>query len=158
MTIRYALTRTEIVRSYFRSLSSSPKYLLRVLLLSLGVGVFTLVSRGARTLTGGDIGYALAWAIGLFLFMPFWLFVRGKTSERTLSVSEAGILTQIGKLNGEIPWKSVSLVDDGGDFILICRIGGNAFFIPNRAFARGEQREAFLQEIRRLRTARAVSA
>jgi hypothetical protein len=89
MTIKYALTRGEIVRSSFRSLGSSPKFLSMILIYSAGLGLLSLAIGGAfsRSRTMGDAESALSWTVGAFLFMPFWLFVRGKTEERTLSIS-----------------------------------------------------------------------
>ncbi len=68
-----------------------------ILIYSVGLGVFSVAIRGAfsRPLTVGDAKSALAWAVGAFLFMPFWLFVLGKTEERRLSVSAQGISTEI---------------------------------------------------------------
>lgn len=57
MTIKYALTRTEMVRSFLTSLGRSPKFLLMILIYSVGLGWFSLAMRVAlsRPLTGRDI-------------------------------------------------------------------------------------------------------
>jgi hypothetical protein len=149
MTIKYKLTRSEIVRSYFRSLGSSPKFSSMILIYSVAVGLMFLVMSGAfsRSLTARDALTALAVSAGLFLFMPLWLFVRGKTAERTLSISERGISTEIGSLKGEVPWGKVRLVQDTGHHVLIVRGTGNAFLIPRRAFSSPEQLTQFVQEV-----------
>jgi len=149
MTIKYALTRDEIVRSYFRSLGSSPKFLLMIPMYSVGLGVLSLAIGGAfsRSLTAGDAISALAWAVGAFLFMPLWLFVRGKTKERTLSISVQSISTEIGSRKGEVPWGKVRLVENAGCHVLIVGATGNAFLIPGRAFSGPEQQAQFVQEI-----------
>jgi len=150
MTIKYALTRGEIVQSYFRSLSPSPKFLSMILIYSIGLGVLFLAIGGAfsRPLTARDVLTAFAWAIGGFLFMPLSLFVRGKTEERTLSVSAQGISTEIGARKGEVPWGKVRLVENAGHHVLIVGTTGNAFLIPERAFSGPEQRAQFVREIK----------
>ncbi len=47
MTIEYALTRVEIVRGFFRSLGSSPRYLVTVLCYALVMSGIVLVGTGA---------------------------------------------------------------------------------------------------------------
>jgi len=149
MTIKYTLTRGEIVRSYFRSLGSSPKFLSMILIYSFGLGVLCLAIGGAfsRSLRARDAVSVLAWALGAFLFMPLWLFVRGKTNERTLSISAQGISTEIGSCKGEVPWGKVRLVENAGRHVLIVGATGNAFLIPGRAFGGPEQQAQFVQEV-----------
>jgi hypothetical protein len=89
---------------------------------------------------------------GTFLFMPLWLFVRGKTAERTLTVSHKGISTEVGKLKGHVPWNRVKLVTNTGGYVLIAAATGNAFFIPSRAFQTPQQRAQFLQQIEEWRS------
>lgn len=135
MTIKYTLTRAEIVRSYFRSLANSPKFLGTILIYSVGLGLLSLAMRGAfsRSVTSRDVLIAVAWMLGAFAFMPVWLYIRGKTDERTLTVSEEGISTEIGSHKGQVPWSKVKLIADAGQHLLVVGRGGNAFFIPNRA-------------------------
>jgi YcxB-like protein len=149
MTIQYALTRGEIVRSYFRSLGSSPKFLSMILIYSVGLGLLSLAISGAfsRSLTTGDAIGAVACAAGAFLFMPLWLFVRGKTDKRTFSISAQGISTEIGSRKGAVPWGKVRLVENAGRHVLIVGATGNAFLIPTRAFNGPEQQAQFVQEI-----------
>jgi hypothetical protein len=120
-----------------------------ILIYSVGLGVLSLAIGGAfsRSITVGDAGRALAWAVGAFLFMPLLLFVRGKTEERTLSISAQGISTEIGSRRGEVPWGKVRLVEDAGRHVLIVGATGNAFLIPGRAFSGPEQQKQFVQEI-----------
>ena len=98
MTIKYALTRTEIVRSYCQSLASSRKFLAMIVIYSVTLGLLPLLLSGSfsRSVETHDLIVAFAWMLGGFTFMPVWLFLRGKTSERTLTVSQGGILTRIG--------------------------------------------------------------
>jgi hypothetical protein len=133
ITIKYSLTRMEI-------------YL-------VGLGFLGLAMTGAfsRPLTLSDAWVALAWVIGAFLLMPVIFFVRGKTKERTLTVSQDGISTQIGRLKGQVPWSKVKLVNDTGKFILIVGRTGNAFFIPGRAFRGPGELAEFTAQIDRWR-------
>ncbi len=149
MTIKYALTRTEIVRSYFRSLGSSRKFLVMILIYSAIPALVALVLSGAfsRRLQVHDLIVAVAWMTGAFAFLPIWLFLRGKTSERTLTVSPDGISTQIGSLKGDVPWNKVKLVADAGNHVLIVGVTGNSFFIPGRAFQGPEQKTQFIKQI-----------
>lgn len=85
----------------------------------------------------------------MFCFVIAMVFVRGKTEERTLSVSEQGISTQIGSLDAQLPWTRVKEVKDSGTYILIVGRSGNSFFVPSRAFSGTRERAEFLSEIRR---------
>jgi len=156
MTIKYALTRVEIVRSFFQSLGRSPKFLAMILIYSAALAVFSLATRGvfSRPLALRDVMVALAWMAGAFVFMPLWLFIRGKTDERTLTVSREGISTEIGSHRGHVPWKKVKLVTDTRRHVLIVSATGNAFLIPTRAFQGSEQQAQFMKAIDHWRDAR----
>jgi hypothetical protein len=151
MTIKYALKRAEVARFFLQSLSESPRILVIVALFSIWPGFVYLSSKGAfmRALTPKDGLVALAWTCGIFCFIVLWIFLRAKTGERTLTISEHGIVTEIGKLNGDIPWAKVRTVKDAGAYILVSRSNGNAFFIPNRSFTDLEHKREFLAEIGR---------
>ena len=156
MTIKYSLTRVEIFRSYFRSLGSSPKFLAMILIYSAALGVIYLATSGAlwRGLTLHDVTVGLTWTVGAFVFMPVWLFIRGKTSERTLTASSEGISTEIGSLKGRIPWSKVRLVTAASQHVLIVGSTGSAFFIPSRAFQGPDHQAQFLAQINHWRKAR----
>lgn len=85
----------------------------------------------------------------MFCFVIARVFVRGKTEERTLSVSEHGISTQMGSIDARLTWTNVKEVKDSGTYILIIGHTGNSFFVPSRAFRGVEERTEFLSEIRR---------
>lgn len=107
-----------------------------IVIYSVALGLLPLFFNGAfsRGVETHDVILAFAWMVGAFTFMPLWLFLRGKTSERTLTVSQNGISTQIGSMKGEIPWSKVKLVAKAHEHVLIVGASGNAFFIPGRAF------------------------
>jgi YcxB-like protein len=148
MTLEYALTRAEVARGFVVSLRKSPKFRRTILMYAIAVGVFYLLMRGLQLpLSIRDVLGASAWAIGLLLFMPIWLFIRAKTGRRLLVTSTEGIYTEIGKIHGEIPWRKIRTATHAGRFVLITRKGGNSFFIPNRAFSSPAQRDEFLREV-----------
>ena len=86
--------------------------------------------------------------------MVLWVFIRGKTAERTLSVSELGISTGIGLISAQVPWSKVRVISDAGEYVLIARTNGNAFFIPSRAFTGPSQKVQFIEEADRWRKAK----
>ena len=145
MTLYYALTRGEIVGFFLLGLRRSPRLLGMVVLYSVILGLAYPTMSGAlfRPSSFRDIIADLAWVIGAFCFMLLVLFVRGKTDVRTLSVTETGITTEIGPLQGRALWSKVAVVDDLGKYVLIARSNGNAFFIPSRAFRGPEEQTQF---------------
>ncbi len=150
LTVEYALTRSEIFRSFLRSVAESPKYRNTILRYSAAIGVFTVLLRAtlSRSLTPDVVISGVAAAVGFLLFIPIWTFVRGKTSKRTLTVSSDGITTKIGRVGNRYPWKKVQQITDTPQFVLIALTNGNAFFIPIRAFSGPEHRDQFLTETR----------
>lgn len=148
MTIEYALTRVEIVRGFLRSLGSSPRYLVTVLCYALVMSGIVLVVTGAfsRALTMRDAVTAVLTAGGFMLFLLVMLFIRGKTSNRSLTVSAEGISTEIGSLKAQIPWRKVKVILETDRYVLVSRASGNAFFIPSRAFSGPEQKSGVCHE------------
>ncbi len=155
MTIKYALTKAEILLYFVLHLGRHPMQLAIISGCSLWIGFLWLATGGAfsRSFTIGDGITGLAWSLGMFCFYLFHVFIRGKTDERTMRVSEKGIWTAIGSHVIEVPWEKVKIVADAGRFVVIVRTSGNAFFIPNRAFSGTEQRAQFLEETDRWRKA-----
>lgn len=150
LTIEYALTRSEIFQSCWRSIARSPKFRNTILLYSIAIGLITPFLRMlfSEPLRARDLVGAALWAAGVFLFIPFWMFIRGKTAKRTLTVSPDGISTEIGRIKGQIPWSKIRMVTETPQLILIARTNGNAFFIPNRAFSEPDQKVEFLNAVR----------
>jgi hypothetical protein len=151
MKIEYALTRGEIARGFFLSLQKSPKFRRTVLIYALAVGAFYLILRMFRPPVPSlrDLLIACAWSVGIFFFMPTWLFFRAKTARRTVVTSSEGIYTEIGKMRGQIPWNKIATVTDAGRYVLVIRRNGNSFYIPDRAFTGSAPRDEFLGELRR---------
>lgn len=97
-----------------------------------------------RSVMVKDAIAAVATAAGLLVFIALWVFIRAKTGQRTLTISQDGISTEIGRLKGEIPWNTVKIVKETPQFVLISRTNGNAFFIPHRAFSGIEHQRRFV--------------
>jgi hypothetical protein len=157
MTIKYALTRAEILRSFFRSLRTSRKFLAMIVLVSAALGALPLATGGAfsRPWTLSDLWTVVAGAGGAFVFIAFVTALRGKTDERTLTISPQGIWTRIGSRQGDIAWSTVMFVTPAKDHLLIVRTNGNSFFIPARAFSDHEQEVRFVTQIEQWRHAKA---
>jgi hypothetical protein len=149
VTIKYALTRTEVVRGYFGSLRNSPKYLAVILLYASAMAILFLAGTGAfsRPLTPGDAIVAVAIVVCFIPFLSIWLFIRAKTSIRSLTVSPDGISSQIGKLQAQLPWRKIKIISVTDRSILMARANGNAFFIPNRAFSSTQEKTEFANNI-----------
>jgi hypothetical protein len=69
-----------------------------------------------------------------------------KHRERVLAVGPDGIDTTIGKKSAHRDWSEISAVEDRAGVVAITvRQTGNAFLIPNRAFADDGARADFLR-------------
>jgi hypothetical protein len=103
------------------------------------------------TLTPNDAITAFVLMIAAFCFFPFWIFLRAKTRQRTLTVAELGIHTEIGRIKADYPWNKLKEVKDAGPYLLMVSWTGNAFFIPSRAFTDSAERNKFIAEVARYR-------
>ena len=151
MTVRYSLTRFEVVRTYLFAMPRSPRIALVVLIICGWPGLVHVTTKPslAHSLDAKDALYVLVSAVCIFPLLLTWVFIRAKTSERILTLSDQGIYTEIGKIKANYPWSKVKDVKDLQKYILLVNRSGNAFFIPNRAFENAEQRSILLSEISR---------
>jgi hypothetical protein len=159
LSVEYALTRGELIRSYLRSLAESAKFRRTIVLYSIGFGVFNLLLNAilARSIAPRDVIGAVACAVGLFVFFPVLIVIFAKTARRTLAISPEGVSTEIGRRAGKIPWNKISNLTETPAFVLIARTSGNAFFVPDRAFSGAEHRQHFVTEIRRWMSANSAA-
>jgi hypothetical protein len=153
LTIRYALSRLEVVRAFLIGVAKSRRLLILVLFISLWPAFVWLVTTGAlsRGLKAHDIFGAIWWVVITFWALLLWIFLTAKTKERTLVISQEGIYTEIGKIRATTHWKDIKSVIDTKTHILIAKGSGNSFFIPCRAFATASQRAEFLAEVEKFR-------
>jgi hypothetical protein len=150
MTIKYTLTRAEIVRVFLVGLGRSPRILTVVLILASIPASVSLITAGvlSQGFNFRNVMTGLIWLIIGFCSVVGIVFARAKTEERTLSVSQSGISTQIGSIRGERPWSKVQEIKISGSYILIVGTTGNSFFIPARAFSGSNQRDEFVSEVK----------
>ncbi|HEY5056607.1 MAG TPA: YcxB family protein [Acidobacteriaceae bacterium] len=144
MTIQYALTRREIVSSFFKSVFSSGKYRTTILMYCLvigGLGALRAIESHAGTKS--ILAHFASGVVAFAIFAPAFLFIRAKTAMRSLTISSDGISTQIGQISGALLWNQVRVIHESPSSILIGRTNGNAFYIPDRAFANPEQKAEF---------------
>lgn len=147
MTIHYSLTRGEMVLGFFQGLRRSRRLRLTLTTYSLCTAAIAMAIGGtlSRPWSAADLATALLWALGAFAFLPLVLYLRGKTEQRTLTISPAGISTRIGRMEGDLAWRQVKTVVDAGAYLLVAGASGNAFLTPNRAFADSDERGRFLR-------------
>ncbi len=76
MTIEYALTRTEVVQGFFRSVAASSKYRVTILVYAVGLVTIFLASNAvfARTFSLRELLIALMQGIACLAFIPFGSF------------------------------------------------------------------------------------
>jgi hypothetical protein len=150
MTIDYALTRTENVQGYFRSLRNSPRFLITILLYSFGFSVLFMMSSGplSRILTLHGALTAAVTTLAFIFLLPVILFIRAKTARRSLTISADGISTEIGSLTGIVPWSKIKTFKETEHSILVAGANGNAFFIPHRAFIDPAHKAEFATQIK----------
>ena len=149
MTIRYSLTRLEVVRTYLFVIPRSPRIAILVFMICAWLGSVHIATTliYSHSLDAGDILYAVLSAVVVFCLLLAWVFLRAKTGERTMSVSDQGIDTEIGRRKAICSWGKVKQVRDLGHYILIVTHSGNAFFVPERAFPDGNGKTAFLNAL-----------
>jgi len=156
MTINYSLTRFEIVRTFVAVLPRSPIIFTVVFIASAWPGFVLLYSKHefSNGLVIWDFFAALIYAAVTFLLLLIWVFLRAKTKERTLTISEQGVHAEIGKIKADYPWTKVRQIKDVQQYLLVVNRTGNAFFIPNRAFTSAKARTEFLELANEWRRAR----
>jgi len=155
MTIQYSLTRSENVRGFLLGVRTSTRLRTTLFEYAAAIAVIGSAAGGvfSQPLSMRSFATILAWAVGGFIFMPFWLFIRAKTALLALTIAPGGISTEIGCLRGDIPWDKVAAVTDAGSYVVIARANGNSLLIPKRAFAGPERQAQFLNDIEAWRCA-----
>ena len=148
-TVNYASRRSEIWRWYWRAWAK-PAGLWRfhVLFGFTCAFAFTLL----RNPKFFDFGYFLvAAAVYTFAFivlLPLWPQIRFKSAIRSLTISEEGLTTSVGKISGSKPWTEVQSVDEANGAVVITGKNKNAFVVPARAFRSDLERREFYEAAR----------
>jgi len=145
MTVRYRSSRKEVSEWYWKKWRERfwlYHVIFFVLIVTVSVGRWPPRSSTdvVRGLTLGLLAVIGAMAYPQIMFKP---------QDRTLTASEHGIDTEIGKIRRHIEWNEIGRVEDESDVILIIRKrSGNAFIVPGRAFQSPQDRETFYKAIR----------
>ena len=140
MTVRYRSSRKEVNEWYWK------QWRAKLWLYHLGFFVLTIVIFVGRWPPRASSDVLRGVIAGLCVVLVFVAFpqIMFKPKERTLTVNENGIDTEIGKLKRHIGWHEVSKVEEASQAILIVRKrSGNAFIVPKRAFPSAQEREEF---------------
>ena len=115
-----------------------------VCILALFIFVPESGERFWHPLTMRDLVNALLGLCTFFVLLPLVIFIRAKTTMRSLAISPEGISTVIGSLQGHVAWRKIKIVEEKEGFVLIAGTSGNAFYVPNRAFATPDQKAEFV--------------
>jgi hypothetical protein len=150
MTIEYSSSRREIAAWYCYSLRHSWPHQRRWLLSLLLTGFFIfLLQRQSGASAFGAIGVAVSALAVLVAFFALCPQLRFKPQTRTLQVGPDGMHTTIAARSRSYPWSAVMAIHSVGDFVYIGLKNGNAFVVPERAFASPVQRDQFVAECQR---------
>ncbi len=139
-SVRYASSRAEVWRAYWRAWASRGVWRFHAGLAVL-VGVIA-------ALRGLDVSACLAdgaaaFALCLVVF-PLLSQLMFKPAMREFTIDATGWQTRIGAQTATRAWREVRTVADAGDLIEIIGVNGNSMLVPRRAFADGRARAEFL--------------
>lgn len=149
ITIRYATSRGELWRSYWRAWAQpSGTWLNHAFIAAnvfLLVYMFTRYSPDAVVIavTMGVVAFPLA-----MLGFALWPQLRFRSVPRTLHVSDQGILSEVGGRQGSKSWSEIRGINARDDAVYVEAADGSALVVPDRAFATPEQFQAFVIQVR----------
>jgi hypothetical protein len=141
--VEYSSTRGEIWRWYWQVWRMR---LWKVHASILVLTAFTLVARVVRGGSGVQQDLVLIAACGALALLWFILHpqLMYKPQVRRLAIDSEGISTTIGRHSGQRRSDEISAIEDSRDAIVIQGGNGNAFIVPDRAFASREARDVFV--------------
>lgn len=162
-TLRYHVERREISDWYWwawRQPRGLWRYWLLFLLITLGAaGLISQLAGFSRPAALVVASFAYLAGIGFFVLFPQ---LKYKPSERTLRVHAGGIDTVRAGCTAHRSWRDISLVTQRKGFVVLTVAGshpywpgklwlrtqtGNAFIIPDRAFADSDVKRDFCRSI-----------
>ena len=146
ITLRYTSARSEVWQWYWRLWRKRfwmhhAYYLVCILIIAISLDGHW-PPRSENVLVGLLIAGAI---IASFVAAPQIMF---KPQERTLTVSEDGIITKIGKKTGSAKWEEITAIQDLPQITALLKKNGNAFLIPRRAFNSETERSDFLTAVK----------
>jgi hypothetical protein len=149
-TLRYATTRSEVWRWYWRAWAR-PAGLWRFhVLLGVAAALASAAVQGFARIGWSDIAVDVTVCTTICtVLLSLWPQLNFKPQVRTLEVDEAGYRTVIGRHKGERPWPEIQSIHDGGETVVLMTRQGNAMLIPRRAFVGAPDRGQFVADIKR---------
>ena len=144
-TIRYKSFRSEIWWWYWQSWAN--RLWQTHIFLSVIISTVIWVSLRPMFSLKQFVDIFLGTLVVIVFVLALFPQVRFKKQERSLTINDQGISTEIGKLSGNILWNEVKSITEKNNYIIITRRNGNAMLIPPRAFADGTEKEGFLADM-----------
>lgn len=144
LTVRYALTRNEVWRWYWKA------WCQRLWMVHALSAVVTVLAFSVY-----DLGGSLARSMGLGVLASLILAgamigypqLRYRPEERILTANTEGLSYVRGSQTGQVKWKVVRSAEFRDGDVIVSGRGGSAFIIPERAFASQEEALRFLEFI-----------
>ena len=148
-TLRYAVTRAEVWRWYWRAWAR-PAGLWRIhVLLGVTTALGVLAVQGLARIDWLYIVVDVAvCTAGFVVLLPLWPQLNFKPEVRTLEVDEGGYRTVVGRYKGKRAWSEIQSVHDDGTTVVLTARQGNAMLVPQRAFAGAVDRGQFVADIK----------
>lgn len=147
ITIQYCSHRRDVWAHYVRFWQQR--------LWRIHAALFTAIALGLLVgLQGWHLSPAMIAAISIAggllpcAALALYPLVKFKPQTRILIIDGNGLRTSIGEMYGEVGWREVAAIGDHEGLIIIRRTNGNAFLIPERAFASPADRRIFLTAAR----------
>jgi hypothetical protein len=143
--LRYRSRRAEVWRWYWRCwLRPHGLWRYHAALFVAVAGMVLWATTRFQAFPPRILAVAILLGLASIAWLPLWPLLRFKSSERMLNLDESGASTTIGAKSGEVLWRDVARIDEAGNVIAITARAGNAFLIPDRAFATAAERAAVL--------------
>ena len=148
ITIKYKSSRGEIAHWYWRMWRNRLWKIHSAFILM--IFFFFVTSEGHWPIRDFRfLEHAIFASLFLLIFLVLFPQVKFKPQIRTLTVDENGIKTVIGPKSGTVSWSEVIGIEDTSEYISIIGKTLNAFVVPRRAFQSDEDRNQFLETIRK---------
>jgi hypothetical protein len=148
-TLRYATTRQEIWRWYWRAWAG-PAGFWRFHLFSGAVValILTVLDRSPFNWSLLLVRIVVCTAC-LTVLLPLWPQIMFKPQVRTLEVDDSGFRTAVGRHRAARLWSEIRSLHDDGETIVLTGRNGNSMLIPRRAFEDAASRAIFLSDAKR---------
>ena len=147
-TLRYASTRAEVWRAYWREWTRLSGLWRFHVLIGLAVGFGWADGGALRAFSAEQFAIAALAATGTSIaLLSLWPQLRFKPQTRILILNAEGFTTTIGRQSAQRRWQDIARVEDHSDTILLVGKNGNAMIIPSRAFTHEADRQRCLASL-----------